>query len=90
MANARKQNVWIIDTTGLITTTGCIHSVKLCSGVDASTAVIQNVDDAGDTIYQIQSGAAADVFEPNVELSVKTSFYVTLTGTSPKLYLYME
>lgn len=90
MANAKKQNVWVIDTTGLIALPGCVHSVKLCSGGDAATAVIQSVDDSGQTVYQIQTGANADVYEPNLELQLLQGFYVTLTGTSPKLYLYME
>ena len=90
MANLRKQNVWVIDTTGAITIPGCIQSIKLCSGADASTAVIQADDVSGKTCYQARSGAAADNYDPNVGIQLTGGFYVTLTGTSPKLYLYME
>jgi hypothetical protein len=90
MANLRKQNVWVIDTTGAITLPGTIHSVKLCSGADASTAVILADDINGKQCYQVQAGAAADTYEPNLDIQLNRGFYVTLTGTSPKLYLYME
>ena len=90
MANVRKQNVWVITATGAVTIPGTIHSVKLCSGGDAATAVIQADNDSGATCYQVQCGANADTYEPNLDIQLNKGFYVTLTGTSPVLYLYME
>lgn len=90
MANARRQNVWVIDTTGAITASGVIKSIKLCSGADASTVSIQADDVSGAVVYQAQSALAADHYEPNVCLSVRQGFYITLTGTAPKVYLYLE
>jgi len=90
MANALRQNVWIIDTTGAVTLPGTIRSIKLCSGVDASTAVIRADDSNGAICYQAKAGSAADNLDPHVYLQLRKGFHITLSGTTPKVYLYME
>lgn len=89
MANTRAANVWIVDTTGAITSEVKICSIKFIAGSDASTMTIKNnASSTGTVVYEVAlaSGQIVDW----VEVVDRSGIYVTFTGTSPKAYLYME
>jgi hypothetical protein len=90
MANARKANVWVVDTTGPIADAKHVCGVKLVAGADAATLTLKSDASTGGTvIFQIAAGASAETYN-QVQIKDLSGLYATLTGTSPKAYIFLE
>lgn len=91
MANARAQNVLILDTTGQVNGDLCIKSIKLMSGSDAATLTVKADSTSGTVVWEMEAGAAnTNVFESELEIRLPGGAYFTFTGTSPKAYVVLE
>lgn len=91
MANARAQNVLILDTTGQINGDLQICSIKLMSGSDAATLTVKADSTGGTVVWEMEAGAAnTNVFEQDLELRLPGGAYFTFTGTSPKAYVVLK
>ena len=90
MANARKQNVLIRDTTGQIDGNLKIKSIKLMSGSDAATLTMKADSTAGAVVWEMEASAAnTNVFEGDLDIECPGGAYFTFTGTSPKAYVVL-
>lgn len=90
MSNARAQNVWVIDTTGQISGSYCIDNIKLIGGSGAATLTIKADDTNGAVVYQARAAISTDNYDHDIELELKNGFYVTISGTGAKAYLYLD
>lgn len=91
MANARKQNVYVIDTTGQISDVCNIKSIKLVgNATDASTVTIKADSTSGAVVYSARAAQNADNFDSEVCMNLQNGMYVTLTGTGPVCYIYLK
>ena len=89
MANAKKQNVWVIDTTGAITESMVIRSVKLVG--TSATLTIKADDTSGAVVYEAASDTVqAFNYDHDLGLELRQGSYVTISGTSARAYLYLE
>lgn len=66
-----------------------IAGFKLVGGADASTAIVRDNDATGQILWQGKAGAAADLFE-QINIRCDKKIHVSLTGTGPVLYVYLE
>jgi hypothetical protein len=85
MANVRKENVLRIDTSAQIDENLNIKSIKYI-GNTSGTATIQDSNSSGTVIWQ-ESGAN-NVYNPNVDIRVRTGCYVAVTNSAVVL-LYL-
>lgn len=90
MSNVRAQNVLVIDTSAGFTYAACIKNIKLVGGSDASTVTIKADDTNGTIVYSARAATNTDNYDHDLDIECKNGFYVTLTGTSSKAYLYLE
>ncbi len=90
MANARKQNVLIIDTTGQIDGDLKICSIKLVSSSDASTLTVKADSTSGAVVWAMKAGANVDATDTDIKLTLPGGAYFTLSGTSPVAYIVVE
>jgi hypothetical protein len=88
MANIYRGNVWVIDTSGQIDGRLRICGVKLMSGSDASTVTIKQNATGGDVVYEAKAASAGQNYD-RVQMELDSA-YVTISGTTPKVYIYLE
>lgn len=84
MANSRKANVLVFDTTGAVTQHITSHSIVFIPGTGSPAASIAAAD--GTTIWE--SGATR--VSEQVRIIEQGGITVTLAGTGTKLYIYLE
>lgn len=85
MANATKNNVIAVDTTGYTDTRSLrIVSVKYVAGTSAS---IKATNVSGTILWETAS--TADQCDP-VSIKADDGIYVTLAGAGAKVYIYLE
>lgn len=88
MANVYKSNVEVVDTSGALNLKN-ITGVKLVAGSDTATLTLKETDSSGTVIYTISCATTVEKFDP-VCLYSADGLYATITGTSPKAYIYGE
>ena len=67
-----------------------LHGFKLIgNATDASTAVVRDTDSSGLILWQGRCAQNADLFE-QINIRADKKIHITLTGTGPILYVYLE
>ncbi len=92
MAQTREGSVVRFDTTDTTYDNQAklkIAGFKLIGGADASTAIIKDTDSAGQILWQGRCAIATDLFE-QINILCDRKIHLTLTGTAPILYVYLE
>lgn len=89
MANARAQNVLILDTSGQINGNLKICGIKLKAGADTATITVKADSTSGTVVWEMSASANTQVYDADIELSLPGGAYFTFTGTSPKAYVVL-
>lgn len=66
-----------------------IRGVRLVAGIDAATAILRATDGSGAVLYSSKA-AAAGVDESVIPWQSQEALHLTMTGTSPELFIYLE
>lgn len=68
-----------------------IINIRLVGGADASTAVIRDTDGSGHTLAVLKAAIAScnDLYVASCRMDSET-LHLTLTGTAPEVYIYLE
>jgi hypothetical protein len=90
MANTRAQNVWVIDTSGQIDGAHCLENVKLVTNGADATVTIKADSTSGTVVYSARAASGSDNYDHDLGIQLTSGFYVTITGTNAKAYLYVE
>jgi len=88
MANARKANVWVIDTDGALNESVRICQVKVKDAGAGATLTIKKGGSSGTVIYTSTVGSNAErIEEVDIWIPKGSSPYVTLSAGTGYLYL---
>lgn len=67
-----------------------VKGVRLVAGVDAAVATIRETDASG-AVLMVLKAPAAGTEESHIPFFIGVgTFHVTMTGTSPEVFIYLE
>lgn len=86
MANARKANVQVVDTSAAFPEIRCIKSILYIGATSATASIQSNASSGGLTIWQ--RGGDVQTFDSEIEITDGDGVYVTV-ASGAKVYLYL-
>jgi hypothetical protein len=92
MSNVRSENVYIIDTSGALSDTVTIRSIKFVAGTGAASCSVKSGGSSGTVVWTAATTAdAQETYNAEVwiHLPAGDSPYISVSGTGAKAYLYL-